>query len=247
MNRVLRARAAKALATRDAAVAHRIAALLLEYPTPALVGLVPSLRAATAELPAALAAPLTRTLAHVAGAPLTELAAQYVETFDLRRRCSLYLTYYAYGDTRRRGVALVELKQAYRAAGLELADDELPDHLAVLLEFASAPDQAARESGVRLLLAHRAGLELLRLALADGGSPWAGAVEAVCATLPPLDGDERTAVARLAAEGPPGEEVGLDPTLMPAGGPAVVPGLVPAGAPGLAPYATPTSPSGARR
>lgn len=180
----------------------------------------------------------------MAGTPATELAAQYVETFDLRRRCSLYLTYYAYGDTRRRGVALVEFKQAYRKAGLETASDELPDHLAVVLEFASVPDQAAREAGLRLLLAHRAGLELLRLALTDAGSPWAGAVTAVCATLPPLDGDERTAVARLAAEGPPGEEVGLDPTLAPAGvGAAVHPGATP----GVAPYATPESIAGARR
>ena len=227
MNRVARAREARRLATREAALAHRVAALLLEYPTAELAGLVPSLRAAVAELPAALASPLTRTLDHVAGAEPTTLAAQYVETFDLRRRCSLYLTYYAYGDTRRRGVALVEFKQAYRDAGMELADDELPDHLAVVLEFASAPDQAAREAGMRLLLAHRAGLELLRLALADVGSPWAGAVEAVCATLPALDGDERSAVARLAAEGPPGEDVGLDPTLQP--------------------YATSASTSGARR
>lgn len=235
MNRVARARAAKDLVTREAAVAHRVAALLLEYPGPELLGLVPSLRAAVAELPPRLGEPLARTLDHVTGTPPTDLAAQYVETFDLRRRCSLYLTYYAYGDTRRRGVALVEFKQAYRAAGLEPADDELPDHLAVLLEFTSATDAAARESGMRLLLAHRAGLELLRLALVDSASPWVGAVEAVCATLPALDGDDRTAVARLAAQGPPGEDVGLDPT------------LVPAGAPGLAPYATPASTSGARR
>ena len=234
MKRVARARAARAGATPEAAVTYRVAALLLEYPTPELVALVPSLRAAVSELPDPLGGPLAQTLEHVAATPLRELAEQYVETFDLRRRCSLYLTYYAYGDTRRRGVALVEIKQAYRASGMVPASDELPDHLAVLLEFASAPDEAARESGVRLLLAHRAGLELLRLALLDAGSPWSGAVAAVSATLPALDGDDREAVARLAAEGPPGEDVGLDPTLVPAG-------------PTLAPYALPASTSGARR
>jgi len=35
------------------------------------------------------------------------------------------------------------------------------------------------------------------------------------ATLPPLDGDERDAVRRLAAEGPPEEEVGLAPFAAP--------------------------------
>ena len=44
--------------------------------------------------------------------------AHYVETFDLRRRASLYLTYYAHGDTRERGMALLRLKKLYRAAGL---------------------------------------------------------------------------------------------------------------------------------
>ena len=50
----------------------------------------------------------------------TALAARYVETFDLRRRASLYLTYYAHGDTRERGMALLRLKKLYRAAGLPL-------------------------------------------------------------------------------------------------------------------------------
>ncbi|GLB64437.1 hypothetical protein NCCP2495_23160 [Dietzia sp. NCCP-2495] len=35
--------------------------------------------------------------------PLTELQAEHVETFDLRRRCCPYLTYYRFGDTRKRG------------------------------------------------------------------------------------------------------------------------------------------------
>ena len=40
-------------------------------------------------------------------------------------------------------------------------------------------------------------------------------VDAVCATLPPLRGEERDAVRRLAAEGPPEEEVGLAPFATP--------------------------------
>jgi nitrate reductase delta subunit len=78
----------------------------------------------------------------------------------------------------------------------------------VVLDYAATIDQ---ELGRRLMLDHRAGLELLRLSLRDKGSPWAPVVDAVCATLPPLRGDERDAVRRLAAEGPPEEEVGLAP------------------------------------
>ncbi len=73
------------------------------------------------------------------------LRSAYVETFDLRRRVTLHLTYYEHGDTRRRGVALLRLKRLYREAGLEFAADELPDHLAVMLAFgALAPTATPR-------------------------------------------------------------------------------------------------------
>lgn len=211
MRRLARRAAARQVATRETALVHRVAALVLEYPDDALLAMLPDLRAAVASLPEHVRVPLDQVLDHLATQTPVALAAEYVTTFDLARRRSPYLTYYAYGDTRKRGVALVEFKQAYRAAGFEVSDDELPDHLAVVLEFASTGDEAAQQSGLRLLLAHRAGLELLRLALLDLGSAYAGALVAVCATLPPLAGDDREAVARLAAEGPPGEEVGLEP------------------------------------
>ena len=190
------------------ATARQIASLLLGYPDEELVGRLPLLRAATAPLPARLAGPLGRFLDHLETTPLADLQAAYVETFDLRRRCSLYLTYYAHGDTRKRGMALLQVKHLYGRAGLQLIDGELPDHLAVVLEFTATGD-AAR--GERLLTEYRAGLELIRLALEERRSPWAAVLQAVSATLPPVAADDRDAVLRLAQQGPPTEEVGLDP------------------------------------
>jgi nitrate reductase delta subunit len=135
-----------------------------------------------------------------------------VATFDLNRRHALHLTYFTHGDTRKRGLALLRIKQTYRRFGYVLDDTELPDHLSVVLEFAATVDA---DGGTRLLQEHRAGLELLGLALAEAGSPYAAATAAVSATLPPLHGSVHEAVARLAAEGPPGEEVGLDPFVPP--------------------------------
>ncbi|RVX44646.1 respiratory nitrate reductase chaperone NarJ [Nonomuraea polychroma] len=132
-----------------------------------------------------------------------ELAAHYVETFDLNRRCCLYLTYYTDGDTRRRGESLAALKRRYRAAGWELMDDELPDFLPVVLEFA-----AVDPTGAALLAEHRVGLELLLAALAARESPYAHVIGAVCAALPPLTAAQRAAAGRLAAGGPPVETVG---------------------------------------
>lgn len=185
--------------------------LLLAYPDEqfeqrlALVGRV------AATLPEPVARPLLRFTAHAERTAPADLAAAYVATFDHRKRCCLYLTYYAHGDTRKRGVGLLRLKQTYAAAGWRLGDDELPDHLAVVLEFAATdPD-----TGARLLTEHRAGLELLRLALTGDASPWAHVLDSVSATLPTLAGDDREAIMRLAAEGPPEEQVGLDPYAAP--------------------------------
>lgn len=181
--------------------------LLLAYPDDAFERNLALAERVAGTLPRPVADPLLRFTAHAARTASADLAAAYVTTFDHRRRCCPYLTYYAHGDTRKRGLGLLRLKQTYAAAGWRLAEDELPDHLAVVLEFAAAdPD-----TGSRLLTEHRAGLELLRLALTDDHAPWAHLLASVSATLPVLAGDDRDAVARLAAEGPPEEQVGLDP------------------------------------
>jgi nitrate reductase delta subunit len=195
-------------AARQPEPAWQAQSLLLAYPDDELAGRLGLLRQVAAAAGPRAGGPLLRFLDYAAGTALAELAAEYVATFDHRKRCCLFLTYYAYGDTRKRGMALLRLKNVYAAAGLRLTDDELPDHLAVMLEFAATAGPAA---GRALLLEHRAGLELLRLALHDIASPWASVLDSVSATLPPLRGDERQAVARLAAQGPPEEQVGLAP------------------------------------
>ncbi|HEX5567177.1 MAG TPA: nitrate reductase molybdenum cofactor assembly chaperone [Streptomyces sp.] len=187
--------------------AWQLQSLLLDYPGERFYDHAGLARRAVVALPEQIAGPLRRFLAHLEWTDPQDLAADYVATFDHRRRCCPFLTYYSHGDTRKRGIALLRMKQTYAAAGLRLTDEELPDHLAVVLEFAAA----APEAGRRLLLEHRAGLELLRLALHDARAPWAHVVDSVSATLPPLAGNEREAVARLAAGGPPEEQVGLEP------------------------------------
>jgi nitrate reductase delta subunit len=188
------------------------ASLLLDYPDDETLSRVELIRAASQRLPVSIATSLGSFLDHLESTPLPQLQADYVETFDNRRRCNLFLTYFAHGDTRKRGMALLRFKQTYLASGFELDEAELPDHLCVVLEYAATVD---RVRGRDLMLDHRAGLELLRLSLHDLSSPWASVVDAVTATLPPLHGDERDAVRRLAAEGPPEEEVGLAPFAAP--------------------------------
>jgi nitrate reductase molybdenum cofactor assembly chaperone NarJ/NarW len=189
----------------------RIAALLLDYPAQQTLDMLDELHAGAAALHAPAGPALVSFVDHLRGTPPIELAAYYVETFDLRRRNCLHLSYYAFGDTRKRGMALLRFKHAYRVAGVELGEHELPDHLAVLLEFAARIDPAA---GRRLLVEYRPVVELLRLSLQECESPYAAVLEAVCATLPELNVADRRRVAELAAQGPPEEEVGLEPFAM---------------------------------
>ncbi|HPU13858.1 MAG TPA: molecular chaperone TorD family protein, partial [Aeromicrobium sp.] len=100
-------------------------------------------------------------------------------------------------------------KQVYRQSDFVVRlDGELPDHLPVVLEFAALADPIA---GVELLTEYRASLELLRIELEDDSSPWAGAVRAVCATLPGPSPKTRTEAMALAGPIQPSETVGLEP------------------------------------
>jgi nitrate reductase delta subunit len=181
----------------------KLLSLLLQYPTDELL-------AARAELAAAGAngGPVGRFLDWWAGAPASDLERAYVETFDFTRRSSLYLTYHVHGDRRQRGVALLRLKQRYAAAGFDLLDGELPDYLPVMLEFAAL---APEDVGLAALAESRDAIELVRASLHEAGSPYALLLDAVAGLLPGLTGAQAARVRRLAAEGPPSEQVGLEP------------------------------------
>jgi nitrate reductase molybdenum cofactor assembly chaperone NarJ/NarW len=187
-------------------VGARAASLLLRYPDPDVLAVLPTLCAALSELPMDLARPLWTVAAHRSGTDPTELAEEYVRLFDFRRRCCLHLTYYTCGDTRKRGEALVDFAAAYRDAGLAVADGELPDYLPAVLDLA-----AEHDNGWKLLRTNRIGVDLLAKALADEGSVYVHAVEAVQAMLPPPAPADLAAALGLARTGPPAESVGLEP------------------------------------
>jgi len=183
---------------RSARPDYRLISLALEYPDAAIDG---ALLAAADALPGPFRDWWRET-------PLAERQRLYVDAFCLDRLTGLHLTYYLHGDTRKRGLALLRLKRLYSAAGLPLATGELPDYLPLVLEFAAlAPDGC----GETVLAEHRLALELLRLRLSEVDSPWACLLEAVCASQRRLVGPERDRLARLLAEGPPDERVGLEP------------------------------------
>ena len=188
------------------ATGYKLASVLLQYPTRAVFDGLDELDAAARSGPRAARGHMAAFLAWLRATPPHEVAQHYVETFDLRRRSALYLTYYRHGDTRRRGMALLAFKTAYRAAGLVPGGAELPDYLPVVLDFA-----AVAPAGEDLLRRHRADLELLRRALHEAGTPYARLVDAVCAQLPRLGRRDLLRVRAAEQQGPPAEDVGLEP------------------------------------
>lgn len=188
------------------ALGFKLASVLLQYPTEALFAGLDELAAAAGSGPRPARPHLAAFLDWLRATPPPEVAQHYVDTFDLHRRGALYLTYHRHGDTRRRGMALLAFKTAYRAAGLEPAGADLPDHLPVVLDFA-----AVAPGGEALLRRHRADLELLRRALHDAGTPYARVLDAVCALLPRLSRRDLLRVRAAGQQGPPAEDVGLEP------------------------------------
>ncbi len=151
---------------------------------------------------------LGRTAAALRHTDATSAAAQYVDTFDMRRSSTMYLTYWTAGDTRNRGHHMLAFNAAYREAGVPPPCGEAPDYLPVVLEFAATVDPLR---GRRLLVEHRVPIDVLYTSLTDTDSPYAHAVAAVCHTLPHPTDQEVQRAQRLAQAGPPAEAVGLEP------------------------------------
>lgn len=181
------------------------ASLLLSYPDRQHHHRLETVAALLGHVTGAAFDDLSHTLERLRWHDGMALATEYVETFDMRKSCTLLLTYWTAGDTRNRGVQMLAFADAYRAAGTEPPKGEAPDHLPVVLEFAATVDHRV---GRQLLTDHRGPIDVLRQALTDRGSMYANAVDAVCATLPAVPGGQ---TARLLQAGPPAEAVGLQP------------------------------------
>ena len=157
----------------------RALACLLNYPDAQLRAVLPQLLDALQVervLSTHRLAEMDALCRHLTDLPPFEAEARYVETFDRGHKTSLHLFEHVHGDSRERGPALIDLLQTYEKAGLQFKADELPDHLPVVLEFASTqPPAVAREFLGEM--AHI--LNALFNTLAVRHSPYASVVAAV--------------------------------------------------------------------
>lgn len=183
--------------------------LLLDYPEEKYLEILELAEDQVADLPPKVAGEVSRFLAAARELGLRGLQTHYVSTFDQRRRCSLYLSYYAVGDTRQRGAAILAFQQQLQALGFEFARDELADHLVVILEAAATGDKKAHQGATEILSAHRDGIEVLRSALERFNSPFVHLVVALTMGLPQVDKETADNYQELIRSGPPAEMVGI--------------------------------------
>lgn len=164
---------------KDNRYSLRALALLLGYPNAELRSNLPQLVEAIdteAAIPAARRLELKALAMELGRSDTMEVESRYVETFDRGRSTSLHLFEHVHGDSRDRGPAMVDLAKTYEKAGLFLGPDEMPDHLCVVLEFASTqpPKLAADFLGEMEHI-----LTSIFSALLKRGSPYAAVIAAV--------------------------------------------------------------------
>lgn len=157
----------------------RALARLIAYPDATMRGELDALLQVLDEeeaVPAARRAELHALAAGLQRLDPLEVEARYVETFDRGRATSLHLFEHVHGDSRDRGPAMIDLAQTYEKAGLFLAPEELPDHLGVVLEFASTQPPALARAFLGEV-AHI--LNAIFSALRQRESPYASVIAAV--------------------------------------------------------------------
>jgi nitrate reductase delta subunit len=126
-----------------------------------------------ARCPAALAE-LSHFVSLVRGLSLKQVQELYTRTFDLTPICAPYLSVHLFGDSSfKRAQLMTGLREAYVSCCLRF-DDELPDHLAIVLSALDHLDAAIQHDLIVLCL--QTALPKMQTELERQRNPYAHAV-----------------------------------------------------------------------
>lgn len=128
----------------DAAASRRtyhLFADLLDYPRPGLAEAARECEALVSPGHPEAAELLGEFAAWVRATPLGRVEETYTGAFDLGASFCPYVGHHLFGERYERSAFMLELKERYRARGVD-AGGELPDHLAPLLRYLAARDDA---------------------------------------------------------------------------------------------------------
>lgn len=157
----------------------RILGVLLDYPQDEVIShsadMKTLLREEQALAPDQLT-PIFALLDELGATDLLSLQEDYVACFDRGRSLSLHLFEHVHGESRDRGQAMVDLRETYHQAGLEMDARQLPDYLPVFIEFC-AHLEASAARGWLSEVAHI--LRLLHARMRERDSAYAGVLAAL--------------------------------------------------------------------
>jgi len=111
---------------------------------------------------------------------LLDVQKEYVKSFDMNEKATLYLTYHRFKDDPKRGTYLAKLVEYYREKGFEFIENELPDFLPVVLEFVSFIDE---ETGIKILQNFEKEIEQIEKGLKDVNSAYTPLISFILSTL----------------------------------------------------------------
>ncbi len=117
-------------------------AQLLDYPCSELSDIARECAMIVAEYDREAATLVAEFKSFVEATPPGQMEEIYTGVFELNAVFYPYVGYHLFGETYKRSVFLIGLKQRYAANGFD-AGSELADHVAVLLRFISTCDDAA--------------------------------------------------------------------------------------------------------
>ena len=123
---------------------------------------------------------LSSFIYYVENSPLGTVQEEYVRVFDLSPICYPHLSHHIFGESYKRGEYMVELKAHYRRYGFSPPEGELPDHIAVVLDFLSRLGREERRGFLAGYVAQ--GVSRMAKIIAREGSPYAHVLEA-CSNL----------------------------------------------------------------
>lgn len=118
-------------------------AQMLEYPRPGLAAAAAECRDLVSSTTPEAVALLSVFHAFAEEAPPGQLEEFYTSAFDLDATCYPYAGFHLFGESYKRSIFMIGLKERYRDCNFVMPGNDLPDHVAVILRFLSVCKNAA--------------------------------------------------------------------------------------------------------
>ena len=168
---------------------YRLFGEILRYPTPSLHNQVDECVSLLTYLDMDAVSLLNEFRAILQITTLERMEEIYTRTFDLQAICHPYVGYHLFGNGSQRGMFMAGLIEHYNVCGFS-AGNELPDHLGIMLRFASNSTTAERKELTSECIAPA--VKKMVSGFEDGSNPYREVLQALLLVLQREGADQVT-------------------------------------------------------